>query len=180
MEQTIYVWSNQNICDHNWRWSTLTSLVISLPLSIWQTCCLYYRSYCRTCSGLGQISSADSTIPFREWNFQNFNPEFLLNRKRSQLIWQSCALAAPGGHWCLHITFAPWWPDNHNYAGNPRFYRFRTVWAPFNFSYSKASCENEITSSHECHSSFLFPWFWFFFFFGEFSTCTNNSCLSWV
>ena len=64
----------------------------------------------------------------------------------------------------LLLPGAPRWPDNHNYAGNPRFYRFRTVWAPFNFSYSKASCENEITSSHECHSSFLFPWFWFFFF----------------
>ena len=113
MEQTIYVRSDQNNCNHLWRWSTLTSLVISLPLSIWQNCCLYYCSYCRTCSGLGQISSADSTIPFREWNFQNFNPEFLLNRKHSLLLWQSCALAAPGGHWCLHVTFALRWPDNH-------------------------------------------------------------------
>ena len=97
----------------------LTKLLSPVPLF-----CILYQ----TCSGLGQISSADCIIPFREWNFQNFNPEFLLNRKCSLLIWQSCALAAPGGPWCLHVTFAPRWPDNHNfYAGHSRCYRFRTL-----------------------------------------------------
>ena len=93
--------------------------------------------------------------------FPKFQSWILLNRKCSLLIWQSCALAAPGGPWCLHVTFAPRWPDNHmqgilDFMGSEH-------WAPFNFSYSKASYENEITPSHECHSSFLFPWFWFFF-----------------
>ena len=93
-----------------------------------------------TFSGLGQISSADCIIPFREWNFQNFNPEFLLNRKHSLIIRRSCAQAAPGGHWCLHVTLAPRGPDNHmqgilDFMGSEH-------WAPFNFSYSKASYEN--------------------------------------
>ena len=56
------------------------------------------------------------------------------------LIWQSCALAAPGGPWCLHVTFAPRWPDNHM-LGILDFIDSEH-WALFNFSYSKASYEN--------------------------------------
>ena len=80
-----------------------------------------------TFSGLGQISSADCIISFREWNFQNFNPEFLLNRKRSLIMRRSCALAAPGGHWCLHACNSCSQGTRQSYAGHPRFYGFRTL-----------------------------------------------------
>ena len=50
MERTISVWSDQNIRDQLWRWSTFTGLVISIgrtgmPLFICQNCCPQYRSF---------------------------------------------------------------------------------------------------------------------------------------
>ena len=67
MERTILVWSNPNILDQLWRWSTLTGLVISvgrteMSLSIWQNCfpspaLLYpaYKNNNQTCGGLGRV-----------------------------------------------------------------------------------------------------------------------------
>ena len=48
--QTISVWSDQNIRDQLWRWSTLTTLVFSvgqteMSLSIWENCCPQCRSF---------------------------------------------------------------------------------------------------------------------------------------
>ena len=50
MERTISVWSDQNIRDQLWRWSTLTTLVFSvgwteMSLSIWENCCPQCRSF---------------------------------------------------------------------------------------------------------------------------------------
>ena len=50
MEWTISVWSERNIRDQLWRWSSLTGPVISvwwtkMSRSIWQNCCLHYRSF---------------------------------------------------------------------------------------------------------------------------------------
>ena len=50
MERTISVWSDRNIRDQLWRWSTVTGLVISvgrteMSLSICQNCCPQYRSF---------------------------------------------------------------------------------------------------------------------------------------
>ena len=67
-----------NIRDQVWRWSSLTGLVISvgrteMSLSIWQNCCLQYRSFVfcnQTCGGLGRV--------FGHAEF----PKFLLNGKR--------------------------------------------------------------------------------------------------
>ena len=44
MEQTLLVWSDWNIRDPLWRWSSLTGLVISVSwteksLSFWRNCC---------------------------------------------------------------------------------------------------------------------------------------------
>ena len=44
MERSISVWSDRNIRDQLWRWSTLTGLVIlvgrtEVSLSVWQNCC---------------------------------------------------------------------------------------------------------------------------------------------
>ena len=46
----ISVWSDRNIRDQLWWWSTLTGLVISdsrteMSLSIWHNCCPQYRSF---------------------------------------------------------------------------------------------------------------------------------------
>ena len=138
---------------------------------------LLFCILCQTFSGLGQISSADCIIPFREWNFQNFNPEFLLNRKRSLLLWQSCALAAPGGHWCLHVTFAPRWPDNHT-LGILDFIGSEQSGLPSIFLTAKPHVKMKSLHRMNVTRHFCSPDF--DFFFGEFSTCTNNSCLSWV
>ena len=50
MEPSISVWSDRNIRDQLWRWSTLTVLVISvggaeMSFSIWQNRCSKYRSF---------------------------------------------------------------------------------------------------------------------------------------
>ena len=50
MERTISVWSDRNIRDQLWRWSSVTGLVISVGrtemcLSICQNCCPQYRSF---------------------------------------------------------------------------------------------------------------------------------------
>ena len=45
MERTISVRSVRNIRDQLWRWSTLTSLVISVGWTIWQNCCPQYCSF---------------------------------------------------------------------------------------------------------------------------------------
>ena len=45
MERTISVWSDRNIRGQLWRWSTLTSLVSSVGLTIWQNCCCQYCSF---------------------------------------------------------------------------------------------------------------------------------------
>ena len=66
MEWTISVWSDWNIRDQLWRWSTLTGPVISVSWakmfhSIWQNCCPQYHSFVfslqenQTCSGLGWV-----------------------------------------------------------------------------------------------------------------------------
>ena len=161
MEQTIYVRSDQNNCNHLWRWSTLTSLVISLPFSIWQNCCLQY------CSSASYAK--DSVVWVRSVQLiVSFHSESEISKLSIlNFCWIESAvvveIAAPGDHWCLHVTFAPRWPDNHmqgilDFMGSEH-------WAPFNFSYSKASYENEITPSHECHLSLFFvPLILIFFF----------------
>ena len=50
MEPSISVWSDRNIRDQLWRWSTLTVLVISvvraeMSFPIWQNRCSQYRSF---------------------------------------------------------------------------------------------------------------------------------------
>ena len=50
MERTISVWSDRNIRDQLWRWSTVTGLVISvgrteMSLFICQNCCPHCRSF---------------------------------------------------------------------------------------------------------------------------------------
>ena len=50
MGRTISVWSDWNIWDQLWRWSTVTGLVISvgrteMSLSICQNCCSQFRSF---------------------------------------------------------------------------------------------------------------------------------------
>ena len=94
MERTISVWSDRNIRDQLWRWSTLTGLDISvgrneMSPSIWQNCCSQYRSFVfclqeqypnARCLGLGLCNR--NVLFHWAWNFRNFKPEFLLNGKR--------------------------------------------------------------------------------------------------
>ena len=87
MERTISVWSDRNIRDQLWRWSTLTGLVISvgrteMTLSIWQnvvpSTALLYPAYKNN-------NQPECTVPLGKWNFRNFELEFLLNGKRPRL-----------------------------------------------------------------------------------------------
>ena len=50
MERTISIWSDRNVRDQLWRWSTLTGSVISVGRTemshlIWQNFCPMYRSF---------------------------------------------------------------------------------------------------------------------------------------
>ena len=138
----FYVRSDQNNCNHLWRWSTLTSLVISLPLSIRQNCCLQYcssASYAK--HSVAWVRSVQLIVSFHSES--EISKISILNFswiESAHNSWQSCALAAPSGHWCLHVAFACRWPDNHM-QGIPDFMGSEP-WAPFNFSYSKTSYEN--------------------------------------
>ena len=44
IEWTISIWSDQNIREQLWRWSSLTGLVINVP-SHWENCHPQYRSF---------------------------------------------------------------------------------------------------------------------------------------
>ena len=89
MEQTITVWSHQNIRDQLWRLSTLTGQVISVPFHLTKLlspvplfCILLTRIITkRTVAWFGSVQP-ECIIPLGTWNFRNFKPEFLLNRKR--------------------------------------------------------------------------------------------------
>ena len=113
MKQTILDWSDQNIWDHLWRWSTLTGPVIlviqtGMSLFIWQklivvpdTAHLYCASLTSTHTifkcvvawiGTAQL---EYTPPLGMWNFWNFKldyfwngkwPEFLLVRLSDMLV----------------------------------------------------------------------------------------------
>ena len=81
LEQTISVWSYQNIGDQLWMWSTLTGRVIlfgrtEMSLSMWQNCCPQYSSF---------VSSLQEQYQNALWygsGLCNWNVlEFLLNGK---------------------------------------------------------------------------------------------------
>ena len=62
-----------------------------MSLSIWQNCCSHYRSPAykntnQTRSGLGRVCATGMYHPLGTWNFRNFKPEFLLNRKRPRTV----------------------------------------------------------------------------------------------
>ena len=101
MERTISVWSDRNIGDQLWRWSTLTGLVISVGWSLGPKCpfpfdkivvpttaLLYpaYKNKNQTRSGLGQVCATGMYHPLGTWNFRNFKPEFFLNRKHHRTV----------------------------------------------------------------------------------------------
>ena len=113
MKQTILVWSNQNIWDHLWRWSTLTGpviLVIQTGMSLFigqksivvpSTAHLYCASLTITHTKFKCVvawigtAQLEYTLPLDIWNFQNFKldyfwngkcPEFLLVRLSDMLV----------------------------------------------------------------------------------------------
>ena len=66
MERTISVWSDRNIRNQHWRWSTVTGLVISVGrtemcLSICQNCCPQYHSFV-SCLQEQVVSNGKSNI----------------------------------------------------------------------------------------------------------------------
>ena len=65
MERTISVWSDWNIQDQLWRWSTLTGLVISdgwteMSVDVLSTALLYpaYKNNNQMHIGLGRVCAA--------------------------------------------------------------------------------------------------------------------------
>ena len=96
MEVTFSVWSDRNIRDHLWRWSTLIGPVISvgrteIPLSNRQNCFPQYRSFVsclhwriiskRAVAWVGSVQP-ECTLQLGTWNFRNFKPELFFNGKR--------------------------------------------------------------------------------------------------
>ena len=95
MERTISVWSDRNIQDQLWRWSSLTwfghfswsdqnvpfnnltKLLSSVPLF----CILFTRTMTKHAVAWVGSVQPECTIPLGTWNFRNFKPEFLLNGK---------------------------------------------------------------------------------------------------
>ena len=88
----IYIWSDRNIRDQLWRWSTLTGLVgpnwqnwkllssvpffcIQLTRTITKRAAAWVGSVQQECNWMYR------SIYLGEWNFRNFIPEFLLNGK---------------------------------------------------------------------------------------------------
>ena len=95
MEWTISVWSNWNIRDQLWRWSTLTGLVISVGRSDWNVpfhltnllspvplfCILLTRTITKHAVAWVGSVQPECTISLGTWNFRNFKPEHELNGK---------------------------------------------------------------------------------------------------
>lgn len=113
MKQTILVWSDQNIWDHLWRWSTLTGpviLVIQTEMSLFirqklivvpSTAHLYCASllahiqYSKCVVAWTGTVELEYTLPLGMWNFRNFKldyfwngncPEFLLVSLSDMLV----------------------------------------------------------------------------------------------
>ena len=94
MERTIPVRLEQIIWDHLWKWSTLTSLVISVgqtkmsvipfdKIAVPSTALLYPGSSTTTKCAVPWLGSVEPeyTVPLCTWNFQNFKPKFFVNGK---------------------------------------------------------------------------------------------------
>ena len=88
MERIISVWTNWNIRDQLWRWSTLTSLVISIGLTIWQnfvpsTALLYpaYKNNNQIHDGLGQICATGMYCFIEHVKFPKFQTTIFVKWK---------------------------------------------------------------------------------------------------
>ena len=87
IEWTISIWSDQNIRDQLWRWSSLTGLVINVPshLRKLSSPVPLFRILGRTITKctVAWVWSVQPkcTISLSMWNFRNFKLEFLLNGK---------------------------------------------------------------------------------------------------
>ena len=94
MEWTIPFQFNQNIWDHFWKWSTLTSLVISVgwtkmsvipfdKIVVPSTALLYPGLSTITKYAVPWLGSVEPkyTVPLGTWNFRNFKTNFSLNGK---------------------------------------------------------------------------------------------------
>lgn len=118
MKQTILDWSDQNIWDHLWRWSTLTGPVIlviqtGMSLFIWQksivvpsTAHLYCASLTITHTKFKCVvawigtAQLEYTLPLDMWNFQNFKLDYFWEWKvprisASEVIWYACKTFCP-------------------------------------------------------------------------------------
>ena len=80
----LVIWSDRNIRDQLWRWSTLTGPVISvgrteMSLSIWQNCCsqyLFFVSFLQELSNAPWLGSClcNWNVPFH-WTLKTFDTE---------------------------------------------------------------------------------------------------------
>ena len=180
MEQTIHVRSDQNNCNPLWRWSTLTSLVISLPLSIWQNCCLQYcssASYAK--HSVAWVRSVQLIVLFHSES--EISKISILNFCWIESAHYSYdkAQCPSSTRWPLVSTCNFWnQVTRQSYAGHPRFYGFRTL--GFLQFFLQQSLMWKLNHFIPWMSLVTFVPLILIFFFGEFSTCTNNSCLFWV
>ena len=90
IERTYSFWSDRNVRNQLWRWSTLTGLVISIgrtemSLSVWQNCCPKYRSF---------VSCLQEQWPNPRWpesGLCNRNVSFHWARGSSESSNQNCS-----------------------------------------------------------------------------------------
>ena len=103
-ERTYSFWSDRNVRNQLWRWSTLTGLVISIgrtemSLSVWQNCCPKYRSF---------VSCLQEQWPNPRWlesGLCNRNVSFHWARGSSESSNRNCSLVYPRLSW---ITLPGW------------------------------------------------------------------------
>ena len=74
---TERTWSDRNIRDQLWRWSSLTRLVISVGwtemfLSIWQNCCPACKNNNQARGGLGRVCAPRMYRSIEHVKFQKF------------------------------------------------------------------------------------------------------------
>ena len=104
MERTYSFWSDRNVRNQLWRWSTLTGLVIligrtEMSLSVWQNCCPKYRSF---------VSCLQEQWPSPRWlesGLCNRNVSFHWARGSSESSNRNCSLVYPRLSW---ITLPGW------------------------------------------------------------------------
>ena len=112
--RTISVWSDQNIRDQLWRWSTLTTLVFSvgrteMSLSIWENCCPQCRSF------LSCVQEQKPNRMYRSTGHGEFPiSKFLLSGEHPTKSWKLYT----GHHGALNslhfFRVQPWYCANHS------------------------------------------------------------------